>query len=340
MSNKSVVINSQVNYFIVFSKRSPELTQKNLFINESICFGKLISFCWQKIQTNIYEKIKPKDDSWFIIKWNISSDWSLPLKGRLLRSFFAILCFWTAALCKQALINHITAAMLLQARFDIILLYCYNCNRLPPPYQPDFFFLFICGLCANVEKPLLRFYQTPGGYKWKAIMVLCVFCQLRFFPPSRTLPTQSNTSAWLRITDSRCHSACLVKVMPPFFLFRAAALSRPRSRPFVILPHARASAIRPADSFDCSIGPDCNSWRLRCPAAALMKRCEAFSPGAVVKLKGGKVRCGWWWWRMGGGLGGGVVGTVITSTNTFHTTRRNLLLSQHSAATTAVIKKH
>lgn len=45
-----------------------KLTQKNLFINESICFGKLISFCWQKIQTNIYEKIKPKDDSWFIIK--------------------------------------------------------------------------------------------------------------------------------------------------------------------------------------------------------------------------------------------------------------------------------
>lgn len=151
-------------------------------------------------------------------------------------------------------------------------------------------------------------------------MVLCVFCQLCFPPPARTLPTQSNTSAWLRITDSRCHSACLVKVMPPFFLFRAAALSRPRSRPFVILSHARASAIRPADSFDCSIGPDCSSRRLRCPAAALMKRCEAFSPGAVVKLKRGEgemfvvvvVDGG------GGGVGGGgVVGTVITSSQHF-----------------------
>lgn len=168
-------------------------------------------------------------------------------------------------------------------------------------------------------------------------MVLCVFCQLRFPPPpSRTLPTQSNTSAWLRITDSRCHSACLVKVMPPFFLFRAAALSRPRPRPFVILPHARASA----DSFDCSVGPDCSSRRLRCPAASLMKRCEAFSPGAVVKLKRGEGEM-WVVEEDGeGGLGGRVVGTVITSSNTFHTTRRNLLLSQHSAATAAVIKKH
>lgn len=119
--------------------------------------------------------------------------------------------------------------MLLQARFDIILLYCYNCNRLPPPYQPDFFFLFICDLCANVEKPLLRFYQTPGGYKWKAIMVLCVFCQLRFSPPRARFQPRVIHLPWLRIADSRCHSACLVKVMPPFFLFRAAALSRPRS---------------------------------------------------------------------------------------------------------------
>lgn len=269
-----------------------------------------------------------KDDSLFIIKLNVSSGSSLPFKGTLLHSFFlhsSLSELQRSVNSKQAPINHMTAAMLLQARFDIILLSCWNGNRLPPPYQlACLSSSFICGSC-KCEKPLLLFCQTPGGHKWKAIMAECVFCQLP--PPTIAQASAIHLPDWGSWTPAAIpHVSC--RYCRHSFLFRAAALSRPSA----ILPHARASAICPADSFDCSIGPDCSSWRVRCPAAALMKGCEAFPPGAAVTLKRGKVRRGWWWWRWV------VVGTVITSANTFHNTREKF--ESESAATIAVIIKH